>query len=120
MRVSIQANDPGYARFADARRRGLKVVCSLDGVPQEQVRFADDAVGELSRAVLGSNGRALRDLVKPGNVLYETLRGTVTIAFVDVGGRPVDVATRLQAAAERRTRRSLKILQREMRDMGIG
>lgn len=79
MRYSADPDDPGFANFEFALKRGEYVHVTLDGVDQDHVRTADDDEGFIVRLVLDADGNFQIDPLLRDRVWAETVHGVVRI-----------------------------------------
>jgi len=81
MRLSTYEDDPGYKAWK-ALQPHLRCVAYLGGVRQKTVFMADTEEGTIVKAALEADGSIKVDRDK-GEIVTETLMGTVTIEFED-------------------------------------
>lgn len=78
IRVSVEADDPGYRAYCLARGDGKKVDVYLDGTRQTSSLMADERTGTVKRVVLTPNGNFAHD---GENVLTEQVYGDVRVVI---------------------------------------
>ncbi|ACL58751.1 hypothetical protein [Methylobacterium nodulans] len=79
MRISIDARDPGFRAYAEARDQGITFNVTLDGKRLAPVHTADDLTGEVIVPARNRSGHVILDPHHPGEILLETHRGRVRI-----------------------------------------
>ncbi len=80
MRVSVDPADPGYRLVMAATSQNKRVVVMLDGIEQQHIFMADDALGIIDRAALDADGQMVSD---GAGWISERVAGVVSIAFTD-------------------------------------
>ncbi|ACL61434.1 hypothetical protein [Methylobacterium nodulans] len=79
MRISIDARDPGFRTYAEARDQGITFNVTLDGERVRSVHTADDLTGEVIVPARDAGGHLMFDPCQPSKTLLETRRGRVRI-----------------------------------------
>jgi hypothetical protein len=79
MRISIDARDPGFRAYAEARDQGIAFNVTLDGKRLGPVHTADDLTGEVIVPARDRSGHLMFDPRQPRQTLLETRRGRVRI-----------------------------------------
>ena len=76
MRVSVDSEDAGYAKYMEIVAMGLAVKISLDGVEIDEVITADDKEGTVLRYKTDNSGLPI---INGDELERETLHGDVLI-----------------------------------------
>lgn len=83
MRLSVDSDDPGAVAFAELQARGKSAVVRLDGQEVVDCFTADEEAGLIVRTKTDADGHLV--LTPGGEIVRETLTGTVSIEVVEAG-----------------------------------